>query len=85
MGIDKYGEVPFPRFERGERGLGMGRKGVGLSVLLLVLGASPALALPRLTQGPGDYFLMPLLGYLALVAVPRFLVLTIGRLRGNRG
>jgi len=62
----------------------MGRKGVGFFVLLFSLWATPALALPRLTQGPGDYFLMPLLGYLAIVAVPQLLVLVHGRLRGSR-
>lgn len=40
-----------------------------LALLLpLSLLASPALAAPRLTQGPADYVLMPLLGYLTLFA-----------------
>lgn len=38
------------------------------SLLLLSLLASPALAAPRLTQGPADFILMPLMGYLAIVA-----------------
>ncbi len=44
-------------------------------VLLALAGnAAPALALPRLTDGPADYFLMPLFGYLVLIAVPQALV-----------
>ena len=33
----------------------------------VLAGASPALAVPRLTHGPADFVLMPLLGYLFLI------------------
>lgn len=56
------------------------KKAALLSGVLLALAANaaPALALPRLTDGPSDYFLMPLFGYLALIAVPQTLVI-VGR------
>lgn len=38
------------------------------SLLPLGLLASPALAAPRLTQGPADYIVMPLIGYLSIFA-----------------
>ncbi len=37
-------------------------------LISLSLLATPALAAPRLTQGPADYVLMPLLGYLTIFA-----------------
>lgn len=40
-----------------------------LALLLpLSLLTSPALAAPRLTQGPADYIVMPLIGYLTIFA-----------------
>lgn len=53
-----------------------------VAVLALVLGsASPALAVPRLMQSPADYFLMPFLGYLSIVALAQL----VARLRRNQG
>jgi hypothetical protein len=62
------------------------KKAAVLAGSLLTLAGNPssALALPRLTDGPGDYFLMPLLGYLALIALPQALAL-IGRGLGWAG
>lgn len=39
-------------------------------ILLMPLNllSSPVLAAPRLTQGPADYILMPLIGYLTILA-----------------
>ncbi len=51
----------------------MNRMKVGVFALVLALTATtPALAaMPRLTNGPLDYFLMPLLGYVSLLALAR--------------
>lgn len=48
-------------------------------LLSLSLLASPALAAPRLTQGPADYILMPLLGYLTIFAGAWLLHLLAGK------
>lgn len=61
----------------------MTRTTIGTFALALALAeATPALAgMPRLTSGPLDYFLMPLLGYVSLLALARL----AGLLRLRRG
>lgn len=46
---------------------------VALTGALLVGSATPLLAAPRLTNGPADYVLMPLLGYLALLVAAQLI------------
>ncbi len=48
-------------------------KKLGGAIALLVASASPALAVPRLTEGPADYVLMPFLGYAALLGVAQLI------------
>lgn len=53
------------------------------AIAAVLVSASPALAVPRLTHGPADFVLMPLLGYLLLIGVAQVFVLTAAAL--NRG
>lgn len=60
------------------------RTRIAAVTLMLTGSASPALAaVPRLTGNAVDYVLMPLLGYLSLVAGSWVLTL-LTRLTGNR-
>ena len=53
------------------------------AIAAVLVGASPALAVPRLTHGPADFVLMPLLGYLLLISGAQVVALTAAVL--NRG
>ena len=56
------------------------KRAIGLTGFLALSAASPALALPRLTGGIEDYFLMPFLGYVALLAAAQAGAFLRGRL-----
>lgn len=50
----------------------------------LLAGASPALAAPRLTDGPADFVLMPLLGYLLLIGSAQAVATIASALKRSR-
>jgi hypothetical protein len=53
----------------------MRKSSICFGLAIPMLGAPPALSLPRLTDTALDYFLMPLLGYLTIIVTAQLLAL----------